>query len=648
MRYQSMRRLAGAGIVVAGLTIGVLASPVSSGASVVSKAGSVLTDAEGPGAQPTTVLPFYTGGTCETSNIDYWQLMYRPGYWYGLGNSIAEDANLSPLNNPVWGTDGSGNTTATISSKGWDWTNGKGGTEVLGAQDIVFWLNMDKAQSKQGAAAACGYVPHFGIPDQVANVTVDNSLTVTIDFTAVIAHGWLLYNELSQIIPMPTAWDTSNGTNNAGCSTESWASVATDGSDACSAVFAYLSGRAMNDPIWSWVDGPYRQTKAEITSGSPDGNDVMSVNAGYSDKAHDGVHAAQTIKFVPITLTGGEPAEQQLLGKGDLDLGYLDGTDVTAAPKPGGAGKITLKGGHFGDYDTVGGVLWGVFYWEFNFDTQYSDYHTSGKVPLWADELNQQYFRGAMQQAMDQAYLIAHTQNGYAVPTYSAIPAYPANSFKNGITNPYAYNTTKAKALMTKNGWSGKSAPYTCEKSGAAGCGTVAYPIPKGSKASVTLLYPGGDPATTKEETDAAAEMALAGIKVTLIARSANSVAGTCFYGEGKTIWQVCGYGGWLYDPDFYPSGEVLFGVGSSSNVGGYDSAEMTCLVQATTNGGSYALNQKDPSCAHQSFGQWTAIDLPFLWTPTPTTFSVQLNTVKGAEPPNPIGNFNPEFITAI
>jgi len=92
----------------------------------------------------------------------------------------------------------------------------------------------------------------------------------------------------------------------------------------------------------------------------------------------------------------------------------------------------------------------------------------------------------------------------------------------------------------------------------------------------------------------------------------------------------------------------VLFGVGSSASVGGYDSAEMTCLVQATTNQGSYALNQKDPSCAHQSFGEWTAIDLPFLWTPTPTTFSVQLSTIKGAEPPNPIGNFNPEFIKTI
>ena len=60
-------------------------------------------------------------------------------------------------------------------------------------------------------------------------------------------HEWLLYNELSQIVPLAQAWDTT-GSGFAGCSTEAFSAVKEDGTDTCTSVFKYLSGLKTNNP----------------------------------------------------------------------------------------------------------------------------------------------------------------------------------------------------------------------------------------------------------------------------------------------------------------------------------------------------------------------------------------------------------------
>jgi peptide/nickel transport system substrate-binding protein len=111
--------------------------------------------------------------------------------------------------------------------------------------------------------------------------------------------------------------------------------------------------------------------------------------------------------------------------------------------------------------------------------------------------------------------------------------------------------------------------------------------------------------------------------------------------------WEICGYGGWVYAPDYYPSGEVLFAPGSSSNLGGYDSPEMNALIAESTTNGDLALNAKDLTY-HTSFAQWSATDVPFLWQPTPTQFIEVAKSMQGEQAPNPLDDFNPEYITQI
>jgi peptide/nickel transport system substrate-binding protein len=634
MRNRSIRRLVVTGLAVGGLTMGVLAGPAFSGA-VTPKAGSVLTVPWSPGSVPTSTFPFYSAAQCTTTNIDYWNLEVRPGYWFGLGKSVALIPSLSPLNTASITVTGA-NTTTTFTTKGWKWFNGTS-TQTMTAKDISFFLNMDKAQKGQGANAFCGYAPGFGVPDQVVSVSFPHGLTgnaVTIVFAGHPSKLWLEYNELSQIVPLAQAWDTNGSAQN--CAGEAFASVKTDGSDPCTSVFNYLSSLQINNALWNWSDGPYRQKSAQYSSGVPDGNDVQIANTDYSGPVK--AHAVKTIVYKPYSTVGAEVADLQ---SNKLDLGYADPSDVSKSPGPGKAGHNLLP--HMTNYETVGSTLFGVFYYMFNFDNAHSTFQTSGPLPTWAKLDNLQYFRAAMQQSENQAYVIDHVENGYGIPTFSAIPTYPKNNDNKGVVNPYPYSSSKGKSIMHSHGWNTSVYPDTCN---VTNCGTAQFPIAKGTKAQIQLLVPSGDPAVTQQTNDEDTYIKNgSGIQVTANFEPANTVQGACF--GGAALWELCGYGGWIYAPDYYPSGEVLFAAGSSSNSGGYASAEMNQLIHETTTSGNLALNAKDATY-HTSFAQWSATDVPFLWQPTPASFTEQAKSVKGIQPPNPLDDFNPEYITAI
>jgi peptide/nickel transport system substrate-binding protein len=555
--------------------------------------GSVLTVPDPPGTFPTSVFPFSSGAQCATTNVDYWDLQARPGYWFGLGNSIALQPSLSPLNAPILTASGA-NTDVTITTRGWEWSNGTGGTHTMDAQDVAFWVNMDKAQRGAGENSACGFAPGLGFPDQVLDVSYPGGLagnTIKITFAGHPSAVWLEDNELSQIVPLAPAWDTTNGSNNAGCSTESFASVTESGSDACSNVFNYLSGLQINDAIWDWADGPYRQQSAGYSGAAPDGTNVQVCNTSYSGPVTDHCHAVKTIDYVPFTNTA---AETSALEANQLDLGYVDPSDVTASPGPGRAGSNIIAGLKK-SYQALGNVSWGASDWVVNYDNAQSSYQTAGPLPAWANELNNEYFRGALESSIDQPGIISHVLNGYGFEAFSAIPTYPKNSFSSGITNPYPYSPATAKALMKKNGWNMSSFPAVCAKGGTDGCGTASFPIAQGSTAVIQLLAPSGDPSVTTQIDDEVAEIK-AGSDIEVqpnFEGAANDVQNACL--AGASLWELCALGPRVYSPDIYPSGEELFTAGASANLGGYNSTAMSSLVQATTSGGSLGLNAAPP-----------------------------------------------------
>ncbi len=163
--------------------------------------GGVATFAEPPNTTPNYIFPFMGTQYFSVSNVsDLQYLMYRPLYWFGEGGKPVLNDRLSLADPPTFADN---NRTVTVKLRDYAWSDG---TKVT-ADGVVFWINLMKAEKKNWAV----YVPG-GIPDDIDSVTADSPTQVRFRLNKSYSAKWFLYNELSQIIPLPRAWDrTASG-----------------------------------------------------------------------------------------------------------------------------------------------------------------------------------------------------------------------------------------------------------------------------------------------------------------------------------------------------------------------------------------------------------------------------------------------------
>ena len=123
------------------------------------------------------------------------------------------------------------------------WSNG----ETVTAQDVVFWMNMMHAEKDNFGA----YVPGINaIPDDVTNVVATSPTEVTFTLSGAVNTNWYTYNNLSQITPMPKAWDiTAKGgaPGSGGCFSGAYGTTSTDA--ACTKVFDFLATSGRVQPV---------------------------------------------------------------------------------------------------------------------------------------------------------------------------------------------------------------------------------------------------------------------------------------------------------------------------------------------------------------------------------------------------------------
>ena len=252
--FRNRRRTRSARFVVAGaaalLAVGIAACGGSNNA-----AGPGSTSASSASASSTA--PAVSGGTARAAlpagvtlnwiwpytpltnaneyNAEGFQmLMYRPLYEFGNnGPSVAVNYPLSLANAPVYTNGGK---TVTMTMKDWKWSNG----ESVDASDVVFWLNMMKAEP----ANYYGYVPGL-LPDNLASWSATGPDTVVLNLKSPVSSIWFTYNQLAEITPMPAAWDVTSASakpGSGGCATD----TAADKWAKCDAVFNFLTAQAKN------------------------------------------------------------------------------------------------------------------------------------------------------------------------------------------------------------------------------------------------------------------------------------------------------------------------------------------------------------------------------------------------------------------
>jgi peptide/nickel transport system substrate-binding protein len=180
----------------------------------------------------------------------------------------------------------------------------------------------------------------------------------------------------------------------------------------------------------------------------------------------------------------------------------------------------------------------------------------------------------------------------------------------------------------------------TCSKPGTSSseCGAG---ISKGQKLALTMLYGSGIPSLALEVNTMVSDWKSIGISATVTSQPFNSVVSYCV--ANSAAWSMCLWGaGWIYAPDYYPSGESLYVPGASFNIGAFSDAALTAAVKASTFG----------TASLKQFADIAAKVLPDLWIPNQTNSYVAggigevIKTLKSSIgfTPNPLDNFMPEY----
>ena len=570
--------------------------------------------AEQPLSPPTYIFPLVSGQYFTVANTsDFQSLLYQPLYWYGDQGNTSIDYQLSIGNPPAY-TDGG--RVVTITLKHYVWSDG----ETVTARDVGFWINLVKANKENWAS----YVPG-GFPDNVVSWRALGPTTVQLRLNASYNPLWFTYNELSQITPLPIAWDRTSLSHPAPAPGAAGLPDTTPGG--AKAVYGFLNAQATRitgyatSPIWSVVDGPWK-----LASLTADGTATFVPNPRYS-----GPHKPHLAKFVELPFTSAT-AELSVLRAGQatggpgtsgqqISVGYVPDNDLPQQP------TLRAEG-----YRLVSDFPFGFNYLEPNFNN-----------PKVGPIFRQLYFRQAFQHLVDQTGWISAYYDGLGVPTYSPVPARPANPYADAraSVNPYPFSVPAARALLAAHGWQVvPNGVSTCARPGHAAdeCGAG---IKAGQPLTFTLMYPGGQPYTDGSMADLQSAAKQVGIEISLDQETSATIAATiepCAPASAACSWEIGNYGtAWLFEPDHYPSGEEIFQTGALGNVNNFSDPAIDQLILATTR-----TPAAGAQAALDAYADQVRLQLPDFWQPSPGTLITVQSNLHGFAP-NAYGFINPE-----
>jgi peptide/nickel transport system substrate-binding protein len=604
----------------------------ASGASAASGAsgrtlvhGGTAYFAEQPLSPPDYIFPLISDEYYSVANTAEFQtLLYRPLYWYGDAGKPGVDYRLSLADAPVYSDH---DRTVTITIKRARWSTGA----PVDARDVIFWINLLKANRIDWAS----YVPG-GFPDNVTSWRAVGERTVRLRLNRSYNPIWFTDNELSQITPLPLNWDVTSLQKPAAPPAQAAMPRLPDTFPAgARAVYRFLNAQAKDvstyatSPIWSVVDGPWK-----LSALTADGEATFVPNRRY-----EGPDRPRLARFIELPFTS-ETSEFSVIESGPADgggaaggggggtstapqisVGYVPDADVPQAA------SLKRRGYHLIEF-----YPYGFDYFEPNFNNP-----TVGPI------LKQLYFRQAFQHLVNQTGWIHAFYAGLGVPTYSPVPALPANPYADraAAIDPYPFSVARARALLRAHGWRVQSGGLTACVTPGTGAGECGAGIARGEGLKFTLLYPAGMSSTDNSMADLQAVARQAGIEITLREVSIGTIDSDiepCTPHQAACSWQLGQYGAaWVFAPDHYPTGEEIFQTGALGNVNNYSNAAVDRLILATTRSSAAAAQ-----AALDAYANRVRVQLPDFWQPSPGTLITVQSNLRGVVP-NAYGFINPE-----
>jgi peptide/nickel transport system substrate-binding protein len=570
--------------------------------------GGTVYFTEGPDAAPNYIFPMYSPQVCSTANNNQLEYMlYRPLYWYGNNYRPTIDYDYS-IGQPPQFSDG--NKTVTIKLNPWKWADG----ETVTSRDLVFWMNVMKASP---STEWCGYVPGY-FPDNVSSYSAPDPDTFVLHFTKAYNPTWVTYDELSQLTPLPLAWDRTSLSQPAPTSDTGHLPDTTKAGAA--SVYKFLDGEAKkpgswaSSPLWSVVDGPFK-----LQSFTTAGQVTLVPNPEYS-----GAPKASISQLVELPFTSEAAIYNQMRSGGPSSL------TIANLPSQYAPQAKTLEASGYVDNQAS----------SYSFNYFPLNLHNPQVGPIFS----QMYFRQAFQHLLDQQGWIKAFLDETAIPTCGPVPDAPPSSLVSAASisfTPCTFSTSMAQQLLSSHGW--KVVPggtTTCENPSLCGAG-----ITKGEGISFTVDYESGVVAVQNEMNDLAAQAKKVGININLTTHPFATVISTavaCQPSQPTCKWQAENWGaGWIYGPSYLPTGEQLFAPGAVANYGSYNDPSTTQLISEVT----VASNETQELGA---YAQNVSQHVPVVFQPTSIgTYQGDAGTLiaknLGGYAANALGLMNPE-----
>jgi peptide/nickel transport system substrate-binding protein len=614
-----------------------------------SSTGGVVTFAEAADTPPNYIAPMEPAAYFSINNLSQFaQDLYLPLYWFG--NSKGEPVFNEPLSIAKAPVFSDNNTVATVTLKHWVWSNG----QPITARDVMFWMNLlsavtDPSAPTVGSSSAPGpgwgaAVPG-GFPTNVVSYAETGTYSLVFHLNGSYNPTWYLYNELSQIYPMPQAsWDELSDTGTVGNYDTSAAARSTipgttptqyvptnpgTGTSGALGVAQLINSQSQDlstyttNPLWKIVDGPFKMTEF-TTSGFV----KLVPNTAYSGSPKPTISAFEEEPFTS------DSAEFDALRSGSVTIGYIPAQSL--------AQKSVLEKQEGYTY-----APWG------DFAIVFAPYNFTN--PTVGPIFKQLYFRQALQSLVDQEQYIKQFSAGEGSVDNGPVPTFPKDnpdvSPLEGGGPVYPYDPTKAVALLKDNGWTVNAGGISvCSKPGTA-TGDCGAKITLGEQLSFKMLYLSGSTELTNEmEALQSALKAKAGISITLAQGPFAEVIGTafggCSYAKPCTDWEMADWGAnvdWVYSPDYFPTGEELYATGASSNAGDYSIPTNDANIEATQTAPNQTTELKDLF----KYEDYLAKQLPVVWMPNgPYQLTMYKSSLKGLTPQGVYDELYPQYFT--
>ena len=227
--------------------------------------------------------------------------------------------------------------------------------------------------------------------------------------------------------------------------------------------------------------------------------------------------------------------------------------------------------------------------------------------------------RQALEAAIDQPYIIHTLYHGLASKAYGPVPSEPPTYLSptaRKLTAADLYDPKRAARLLDEAGW--KLVDGVREKDGK----TLHFTL----RAA---------PANSAVAQVIARNWEALGIRVNLRTEPFNTLVGTLY--DHKAHWQAI-IMGWIYGPNFYPTGEGLFNTGGGNNKGGFSSARLDALISASTREPGVQPLYRYEDAAHRL--------LPVLFIPWPGMLVKYDPRLGGVDRfVNPTGLYSPQYL---